>query len=88
MPLTTVVVATDQPQGTAKQRRQCRQLLPQAAGETQAVVDQITEHDHLLRSPLVGKLQQSIKGLGVAVTGQGNAVSLETFGLAQMQICQ
>jgi len=85
-PAAPFMVAADQAERAAQQGRQGRQLLAQLGGEAEAAVDQVAEDHHLPGAPVVGQIQKGIEGAPIAVAGQGDAVGLEGFGLAEMQI--
>lgn len=87
-PAASLMIADDQPQCAAQQLRQGSQLGAQLLGESQPAVNQIAQHHHLLRAMGCRQLQQGIEGAGIAIAGKGNAMGLEGFGLAQVEVGQ
>ena len=87
-PAAAFVVALDQPQPAAQQLRQGTDLGAKRGGEAGAAVQQVAEHQHLLRPQAMGQRQQRVQGGGIAIAGQGDALGLKAFRLAQVQIRQ
>lgn len=85
-PAAPVVIAADPIDLGVNQLGENFEHVPELVGHPQPGVDQIAEDHQSVRSPSVAEREQTIQGAGIAITGEGDAMGLKAFGLAQMQI--
>ena len=85
-PTVAIVVSPDQHHLTAAELMQMQQGLAQGGGQSHAGMDQITQQQQLLWRPLVAEIQQRIQRAAITVARKRDAMGLEGFSLAEVQV--
>ena len=85
-PTVAIVVSPDQDPLTGAELMEMQQGLAQGGGEALAGMDQIAQQQQLAWRPLVAEIQQRVQRAAVTVAREGDAMGLEGFGLAKVQV--
>merc|ERR1711939_35094 len=82
------MIATNERHIGTAEFRQGPQHLPQLRCDSNAGMNQITQHNHPPRPPAMAELEERVEGAVISITGKWNALGLKGLCLAQMQIGQ